>query len=151
MWYLLLFRLRKEKHINHGRTSAKIAREFLEDFEMSDDRVNEICYSIAIHVDNKSDFQWEPISFSQVVSDADNIVRFDAYRIYETLQHNKYDEKSSTDKKTFVEESLKRLNKYLDMPFGTKTATQLWKTRLEFYISYYGRLQDQLLFSRKIV
>lgn len=40
----------------HGRMSARLARPFLEQLDLSKERVQEICYGIAIHVDGKADF-----------------------------------------------------------------------------------------------
>lgn len=74
----------REDRMNHGRRGAVIARPFLESLGLPADAVNEICYGIAIHVDDEADFEWERTPFCETVGDADNIDRFDAYRIYET-------------------------------------------------------------------
>lgn len=37
----------------HGRRSAQIARPFLKGLGISEDRIHDICYGIAIHVDEK--------------------------------------------------------------------------------------------------
>ena len=76
----------QEERRSHGRRSAAIARPFLHSLGLSEHEVNEICYSIAIHVDDHADFDWTRSAFSETVGDADNIDRFDVYRIYETLQ-----------------------------------------------------------------
>ncbi|MBR4768695.1 MAG: HD domain-containing protein [Lachnospiraceae bacterium] len=39
-----------------GRRSAKISRPFLQQLGFTEDRINDICYGIAIHVDEKADF-----------------------------------------------------------------------------------------------
>ena len=70
---------------NHGRKSAQIAKPFLEGLGMNSNRIQEICYGIAIHVDDEADFEGMKTPFSISVGDADNIDRFDVYRIYETL------------------------------------------------------------------
>ena len=74
----------------HGRRSAAIARPFLKELWLPEDRINEICYGIAIHVDEKADFPGENTPFAHSVGDADNIDRFDAYRIHETLMHDSF-------------------------------------------------------------
>ena len=84
--------------MEHGRRSAIIARPFLKGLGIPEDRVKEICYGIAIHVDEKADFPGENTPFALSVGDADNIDRFDAYRIHETLCNDgfltmDYDEK----------------------------------------------------------
>ena len=65
---------------------------------MSADAVNEICYGIAIHVEDEADFEWVRTPFSETVGDADNIDRFDAHRIYETLEYLKLSEMSLANK-----------------------------------------------------
>ena len=45
----------REDRMNHGRRSAAIARPFLESLGLPADAVNEICYGIAIHVDDEAD------------------------------------------------------------------------------------------------
>ena len=65
---------------------------------MSANAVNEICYGIAIHVEDEADFEWVRTPFSETVGDADNIDRFDAHRIYETLEYLKLSEMSLANK-----------------------------------------------------
>ena len=43
-----------KEYVNHGRIGAKLARPFLESLGYSEEEVNEICYGIAIHVDDKA-------------------------------------------------------------------------------------------------
>lgn len=44
---------------NHGRRSAAMDRPCLESLKLTSDAINEICYGIAIHVDDQADFEWE--------------------------------------------------------------------------------------------
>ena len=134
----------REDRMNHGRRSAAIARPFLETLELPADAVNEICYGIAIHVDDEADFQWTRSAFSETVGDADNIDRFDAYRIYETLEYLKFSEMSLNDKVEKVTSTIDRLNKYKEMKLGTATAKNLWLQRLTYYIAFYEKLLAQL-------
>lgn len=129
---------------NHGRRSAKIARPFLESLGLRADAVNEICYGIAIHVDDEADFEWKRTAVSETVGDADNIDRFDAYRIYETLEYLKFSEMNLGDKQEKVASTLDRLTKFKEMKLGTATAKKLWLERLDYYISFYERLKAQL-------
>lgn len=129
---------------NHGRRSAAIARPFLKTLGLSADTVNEICYGIAIHVDDEADFQWERTPFCETVGDADNIDRFDAYRIYETLEYWKFSEMKLEDKREKVESMMKRLAEYKEMKLGTATAEKLWRERLDDYIGFYEKLKAQL-------
>ena len=63
-----------------------MVREFLESIDYSKERIQNICYAIAIHVDLKADFDGEYNAFTLSVQEADNIDRVGAYRLYETLE-----------------------------------------------------------------
>ena len=134
----------REDRMNHGRRSAAIARPFLENLGLPADAVNEICYGIAIHVDDEADFEWNRTPFCESVGDADNIDRFDAYRIYETLEYLKFSEMSLDDKLEKVVSTIKKLNRFKEMKLGTATAKNLWIQRLDYYIGFYEKLKAQL-------
>ena len=134
----------REDRMNHGRRSAAIARPFLESLGLCADAVNEICYGIAIHVDDEADFEWERTPFCETVGDADNIDRFDAYRIYETLEYLGFSKMNLADKREKVASTLDRLTKYKEMKLGTATAKNLWVQRLDYYIGFYEKLKAQL-------
>ena len=140
----------REDRMNHGRRSAAIARPFLEGLGLSADTVNEICYGIAIHVDDEADFQWERTAFCETVGDADNIDRFDAYRIYDTLRWIKFNEMNLLEKQEKVASTIGRLTGYKDMKMGTVTAKNLWLQRLDYYIGFYEKLKSQLESSTEI-
>lgn len=128
----------------HGRESARIARPFLEELGLAPDMVQEICYGVAIHVDDQADFPGEATVFARTVGDADNIDRFDAYRLYETLENMSFSKLSLGEKRAHVEETRKRLEQYLEMPFATPAATKMWRMRIGFYLDFYRRLAEQL-------
>lgn len=130
--------------LNHGRASAHIARPFLQELGLPEDRINDMCYGIAIHVDDKADFEGERTAFAETIGDADNLDRFDAYRIYETLQYCKFKEMSITKKQEKVASTLQNLNNLKDNKLGTAAATTLWRERIAYYISFYEKLQAQL-------
>lgn len=134
----------EEEWKNHGRRGAAIARPFLETLGLPSDAVNEICYGIAIHVDDQADFAWERTPFCETVGDADNIDRFDAYRIYETMQSNRFSELSLDEKREKVTSVIERLTRLREMKLGTKTAGELWLARLDYYITFYRKLKAQL-------
>ena len=48
----------------HGRRSAAIARPFLKELGLAADRIEDICYGIAIHVDDEADFPGERTPFA---------------------------------------------------------------------------------------
>lgn len=136
--------------LNHGRNAAKIARPFLEELGLPKGRIEDICYGIAIHVDDKADFEGERTPFAESIGDADNIDRFDVYRIYETLEKGKFSELSYEEKTEKVVTTLEKLHKYEEMKLGTKTAEEIWKQRIAYYISFYEKLEKQLKNSTEI-
>ena len=136
---------------NHGRRAAQIARPFLESLGLAPERVNDICYGIAIHVDDEADFEGERTPFAETVGDADNLDRFDAYRIYETLQYEKFSEKPFAKKLEKVHTTLQWLNDAKDRKLATETATELWRERIAYYISFYEKLKAQLEKSTSII
>lgn len=134
----------REEWLDHGRASARIARPFLEELGLDAAEIGEICYGIAIHVDDKADFPGERTAFALTVGDADNIDRFDVYRLYETLENAKFSAMSLAEKADHVSGVLDRLEKHLETPFATASATALWRERIGFYQDFYRRLRDQL-------
>lgn len=140
----------EEDWMDHGRKSARMVRDFLEKAGFSREMTEEICYGIAIHVDGEADFAGERTAFAQTVGDADNIDRFDAYRIYEKLQYRGFSERSLEEKKKLVSETLERLKKYQQEEFGTRTATEMWRGRIAFWAEFYRKLWDQLANSEQI-
>ena len=128
----------------HGRRSAAIARPFLRELGLPEERAADICYGIAIHVDDEADFEGERTPFALSVGDADNIDRFDAYRIHEALSRDGFLEMPFEEKREHVRKRLCRLRELAGLPMGTKTAEKLWRERLSFYASFYEKLADQL-------
>lgn len=135
----------------HGRLSAQIARPFLEGLGLPENRINDICCGIAIHVDDKADFPCEKTPFALSVGDADNIDRFDAYRIHEALTLDSFLQMSYEEKTEYLGKRISRLCELRAMPFGTKTADELWKSRLDFYIVFFQKLSDQLKRSKNVI
>ena len=131
----------------HGRRSAAIARPFLQTLGLSEERINDICYGIAIHVDDEADFEGERTPFALSVGDADNIDRFDVYRIHEILCGDGFIEMNYEEKREYVSKRLAGLNQRKQMPVGTKTAEELWQERIAFYIEFFEKLAAQLKYS----
>ena len=137
--------------IEHGRRAARIARPFLLELGLAADRVDDICYGIAIHVDDEADFPGERTPFALSIGDADNIDRFDVYRIHETLTGDGFLGMALPQKLQYAEKRLVRLRELLNLPMGTKAAQELWRSRLSFYISFYEKLAEQLRCSGGII
>ena len=134
----------RDDRLNHGRRSAAIARPFLISLGLSAEAVNDICYGIAIHVDDEADFQWERTPFCETVGDADNIDRFDVYRIYESLQWMQFSEMPLAEKQSQVNSIMDKLTRHKEMKLGTETAKKLWLERLDYQLSFYEKLKAQL-------
>ena len=130
---------------NHGRDGARIARPFLESLGLERQTVEDICYAIAIHVDDKADFEGVRCPFTETVGDADNIDRFDAYRIYESVRYQaKLEEKPLSEKLEWLKERLEYLDKLSKIEFATQTATALWRDKVEFQQQFFSRLLKQM-------
>lgn len=130
--------------LNHGRQAAHMARPFLETLDLSPEQVNEICYGIAIHVDDQADFPGERSPLALSIGDADNIDRFDVYRIHERLSSQSFLTLSHEEQLSTATELLTKLEKYKELEFATKTATKLWRDRISFQIQFFTRLKAQL-------
>lgn len=135
----------------HGRRAAQISRPFLEDLGLAPDCIQDICYGIAIHVDDKADFDGERTPFALSVGDADNIDRFDAYRIHEILLHDEFLKMSLDEKNEYTAGRIIRLRGLVDMEMGTAAAREIWQDRIGFYISFYEKLAAQLKSSKEII
>ena len=135
----------------HGRRSAQMSRPFLEELGLEKDRIEDICYGIAIHVDDKADFPGESTPFALSIGDADNIDRFDVYRIHEMLKNDAFLDLSYEEKTEYLEKRISRLHELKGMPTATGTADKMWQARLDFYIVFLKKLADQLKFSRNII
>lgn len=129
---------------NHGRNAARIARPFLESLQLKPEQINEICFGIAIHVDDKADFPGERSPLALSIGDCDNIDRFDVYRLYENMQYASFGDMPYQEKLDYVNNILNKLNKYLNMEMATKTATSMWTEKISFQIEFYERLKTQL-------
>jgi len=134
----------KEEYINHGRYGAKIAREFLSKFDYTKEQIDEMCYGIAIHVDDKADFVFERTKLALVVGDADNIDRFDAYRLYEGLEFAKYKDFTLEQQREYVNKKLFKLNQFLEIECGSPTAQKMWNDKIEYQIHYFEKLKKQI-------
>lgn len=134
----------KEDYRNHGRYGAKIAGDYLKELQIySNEEIEEICYGIAIHVDDEADFEGERTPLALTVGDADNIDRFDAYRLYESLQFSDYMNLSLADQKAYLKEKISRLERLRDVPCGTAAGTALWQEKIDYQLAFHRRLQKQ--------
>lgn len=130
---------------DHGRDGARIARPFLEELGLDGETVNDICYAIAIHVDDKADFEGRRCSFTEMIGDADNIDRFDTYRIYESVRYQaRPEEHTLSENLDWLRQRIGRLEQLAETQFATPTATALWKDKVEYQKDFFGRLLKQM-------
>ena len=135
----------------HGKRSAQIARPFLEELGLPEDRIDEICYGIALHVDGKTDIPGEKTLLALSVGDADAIDHFDAYRLHETLHRDAFLEKTYDEQVEYVEKRLSWLDRVRNDSACTKTAEEIWRSRVDFFIDFYKKLADQLKRSKNVI
>lgn len=128
----------------HGRVGAHMARPFLESLELSAEKVNEICYGIAIHVDDKADFEGERSALALSVSDADNIDRFGTFRIFDSMRYASFYEMSLDQKLSWTRKRIPDLESLKSLDFATDTARSLWLQNLDCQIEFFTRLLRQL-------
>ena len=130
-----------ENYRDHGRLAARIARPLLEELAYSEEEVNAICYAIAVHVDDKADFEHPHTVEAAIVSDADNIDRFDAYRILLYCQPEVSDFKALAEKLTA---RLEVLSEYRgNRLMGTDTGHELFNKKLDQQIAFYEAILAQ--------
>lgn len=135
----------------HGRMSARLARPFLEQLDLGPERVQEICYGIAIHVDGEADFCGEKTAFALSIGDADDVDRFDAYRIYDAMEYADFRNLKIEDKRKWLWEKLDWINWRLGEKSGTETARQMIAERLLYQRQYYEKVLKQMEHSEAII
>lgn len=134
----------KEDIVNHGRNSAKMVRPFLQGLGYPQELIENMCYGIAIHVDEKADFEGTINPFSYTIVASDHIDRFDTYRIYDNMEHIHFDRLTLDEQIVYVVKTIKNLKKAKLMNFLTKTANAMWQDKILFQIKFFNRLLKQL-------
>lgn len=129
---------------NHGRSSARIARPFLLSLGLDEKLVEEICFGIAIHVDDMADFDGERTVLAQSIGDSDNIDRFGALRTLESFLYSGFLDKSMSDKLDHLKSRAAHLREYEKLEFATPTATAMWREKLAYNLDFIDRLEKQL-------
>lgn len=128
----------------HGRMSARLVRPFLERLGLEEGRVQEICFGIAIHVDGKADFWGEKTTFACSIKDADDVDRYDAYRIYDAMEYAGFRSLKLADKCKWLREKLEWIRWRLGEDSATETAREMIAGRLMYQRQYYERVLEQM-------
>ena len=123
----------------HGRVGAKIARPFLETMDYAKEQIDNICYSIAVHVDGEADFEHPATLEASCVTDADNIDRFSAYRILQWCVPEMNQFPKLNEKLTLRVEILKEYRARA-MILETVTGDRLFKQQLDRQIDFFEAL-----------
>lgn len=134
-----------EDYDTHGRISAKIAREYLESIQYDSELIDTIVFGIYAHTEEQPERR--TTSFELSIADADNIDRFDAYRLYEFLKFSDLEKKSSEEIIALAKKRHHRLTELRDYPNGSAIADRLWKEKIDFQLDYYNRLIAQMSLS----
>lgn len=130
-----------EDYDYHGRISERIAREFLESIAFEKEWIDTICYGIRIHTEEPDNI---PTVFEKSIADADNIDRFDAFRLYEGLRIQSLENMCSIEIIEFANARIERLTSNLFHKNGTMTATKMWQDKITYQIDYFKRLKSQM-------
>ncbi|HEX7620869.1 MAG TPA: HD domain-containing protein [Anaerolineales bacterium] len=116
----------------HGRLGAQIARPVLESLGYNESKLENICYSIANHVDEDNPDTLE----AKILSDADNVDRFGPYRILQWCFADIEDYDKLAAK---LNERIHRLDQYRKKnPLFTTTGQQLFAEQLNLQIRFFS-------------
>jgi len=120
---------------DHGRVGARIARPVLGDAGYSETEVGVISHAIAIHVDGEPDIEHPHTPVADVVSDADNIDRFSAYRVVLWCMTERDDFQKMI---AMIRERLERLQTYRARnPLETKAGRELFARQVDLQIGFF--------------
>lgn len=126
---------------DHGRLGARVSRPVLLELGYTPEETDNICYSVAVHVDGQADFEHPPTLEAEVVSDADNIDRFGAYRI---LQMCTFDVEGYDDLVARIRKRLPTLEDYRQRRIvGTDAGHQLFNQQLDRQIAFFKTLIEE--------
>ena len=116
----------------HGRIGAEKARPVLKSLGYKKAQIENICYSVATHVDEDNPDTLE----AKILSDADNVDRFGPYRI---LQWCFADIEDYDKLATKLSERIHRLEHYREKnPLFTPTGQQLFAEQLDLQIRFFS-------------
>jgi uncharacterized protein len=116
----------------HGRIGAEKARAVLKSLGYNRSQIENICYSVATHVDEENPDTLE----AKVLSDADNVDRYGPYRILQWCYADIEDYDKLAAK---LSERIHRLEHYREEnPLFTTTGQQLFAEQLTLQIRFFS-------------
>jgi hypothetical protein len=117
---------------DHGRIGGEKSRPILESLGYQSEQIQNICYSVAAHVDVDKPETLE----ARIVSDADNVDRFGPYRILQWCFSDIDDYEKLATK---LGERIQRLEHYREHnPLFTPTGQQLFAEQLNLQIRFFS-------------
>lgn len=152
-----------EKGVDHGRAGALVVRNWFDEVGFTGSAADEVVQGIAMHVDGLFDprdddqgtgknsagipylrFDRTPGPVAASISDCDNIDRFSAYRIADTLNYVRFMEKSTDEQREFIEGYLHNVRGLYDYECSSDSAQDMWIDRLDFQQEYFVRLLGEI-------
>ena len=134
----------REDYDRHGALSADMAREWLTENGYDPEKTETICYGILAHTEYPEKLPRPCTPFEESVGDADNIDRFDALRMADTLAYFDLMKKRPAEILELCCRQIGRYESYQEMTLGTRTAEALWRDRLDYQLEFYRRLTRQM-------
>lgn len=129
-------------HKNHGRIGALIGRKVLEELDYPPEKVEEICYAIAAHVDGRAGYEHPETLEGKIVSDADNIDRFGVFRI---LMYCVPEMGNSAALREKLRKRILRLEEYLrSNPLETESGRALLEKQISRQVRFFKDLIAEL-------
>ncbi|QRV02162.1 HD domain-containing protein [Arcanobacterium phocisimile] len=152
-----------ERAVDHGRAGALIADKFLTELGLPSAQRLEIVQGIAMHTDDlwnpRTDdegtsydvhgnpylvFDSEPSLLARSIGDCDNIDRFGAYRVADTLKYIRFMELPTAEQRTWLAGYRGKLDWLWNQPCATATATRLWREAVDVQRSFFARLAEEI-------
>lgn len=143
--------------VDHGRAGARILRPFLSGLGMGDAAVEEICQGVAMHTDGRwnyppdspdftgvDDFAGEPSVLARSVGDCDNVDRYCAYRIHDTLAWWDFDALTLEEQGSTIDAYLAKLEQERTYTCATATCHTLWIQALDVHAEFFRRLRAEV-------
>lgn len=126
---------------DHGRLGAKMSRPILDEAGYDAKAIDVISHAIAAHVDGEAMDDLPDTIETAIVSDADNLDRFNTYRLLQWGAPSVSDFETLSGR---ARERLERLSRYMDDgPLQTETGNRLFKEKLAAQIAFFeGLLGD---------
>ena len=119
----------------HGRLGARLSRPLLEELGYGPADIDNICYSIAVHVDGDAGYAHPVTLESKIVSDADNVDRFGAFRVLQWCVDDMHAYEALIEK---LQKRILRLKEYRqNNPLETPTGQQLFAQQLDLQIGFF--------------